>query len=105
MTFARRGREQGVDVIVVPGAGGALSNGKIRCADQTVGVQARFSFPIDLVFSKIAFKNNDGDISGRPQGPYTVKKRKPVAGKRNRWLYAWAINSFAFLVAAYRLTG
>jgi len=26
-----------------------------------------------------------GDMSGRPHGPYTVKKRKPVARSLNRW--------------------
>ena len=39
-------------------------------------------------------------MSGRPHGPYTVKKRNPVEGKPYRWLYAWLINSSAFLVAA-----
>ena len=28
----------------------------------------------------IAFINRQGAISGRPQGPYTVKKRTPVVG-------------------------
>ena len=44
-------------------------------------------------------------MSGRPQGPYTVKKRNPVVGTPNRWLYVWAISSVAFLVAAYMLSG
>ena len=44
-------------------------------------------------------------MSGRPQGPYTVKKRSPVVGIWNRLLYTWAISSFDFLLAAYRLSG
>ena len=44
-------------------------------------------------------------MSGRPHGPYTVKNRSPVLGMPYRWLYACAINSLAFFVAAYRLAG
>ncbi len=36
--------------------------------------------------STIAFVNSIGAWSGRPHGPYTVKKRRPVVGIRNRWL-------------------
>src|SRR5258707_13201877 len=39
-------------------------------------------------------------MSGRPHGPYTVKKRSPVDGMRKRGAYECAIASFAFLVAA-----
>ena len=31
--------------------------------------------------SQIARENSVGAMSGRPQGPYTVKKRKPVVGR------------------------
>ena len=39
-------------------------------------------------------------MSGRPQGPYTVKKRNPVVGIPNRLLYACAMSSVDFFVAA-----
>ena len=39
-------------------------------------------------------------MSGRPHGPYTVKKRRPVDGMPKRCAYECAITSFAFLVAA-----
>ena len=39
-------------------------------------------------------------MSGRPHGPYTVKKRSPVDGIAKRCAYACAIASFAFFVAA-----
>ena len=44
-------------------------------------------------------------MSGRPHGPYTVKNRSPVLGRRYKCAYECAINSFAFLVAAYNETG
>jgi hypothetical protein len=44
-------------------------------------------------------------MSGRPHGPYTVKKRNPVVGRPNAWLYVCAISSFAFFEAAYMLSG
>src|SRR5690606_1976391 len=44
-------------------------------------------------------------MSGRPHGPYTVKKRRPVLGMPYRWLYACAICALAFLVAAYSVSG
>ncbi len=39
-------------------------------------------------------------MSGRPQGPYTVKNRRPVTGSQYRCAYVCAISSLAFLVAA-----
>ena len=39
-------------------------------------------------------------MSGRPHGPYTVKKRSPVVGMPYRLLYACAMSSVAFFVAA-----
>lgn len=44
-------------------------------------------------------------MSGRPRGPYTVKKRRPATLRPYRWLYVWAISSQLFLVAAYGDTG
>ena len=44
-------------------------------------------------------------MSGLPHGPYTVKNLKPVQGNLNICEYEWAIASFDFFDAAYRLTG
>ena len=38
---------------------------------------------------------------GRPYGPYTVKKRRPVSLSPCRWWYTCAMFSFAFFVAPY----
>ena len=40
-------------------------------------------------------------MSGRPYGPYTVKKRRPVSLSPCRWWYTCAKFSFAFFVAPY----
>ena len=55
--------------------------------------------------ARIPRVNLNSAMSGRPHGPYTVKKRRPVTGKRNRCAYACAISSFPFFVAAYSETG
>ena len=39
-------------------------------------------------------------MSGRPHGPYTVKKRSPVHGSLKSDAYVCAISSLAFFVAA-----
>jgi len=39
-------------------------------------------------------------MSGRPQGPYTVKNLSPVIESPYMWLYVCAISSPAFFVAA-----
>merc|ERR1712087_1000023 len=44
-------------------------------------------------------------MSGRPQGPYTVKYLRPIMEMPKMWLYVCAIISLAFFVAAYRLAG
>ena len=44
-------------------------------------------------------------MSGRPQGPYTVKKRRPVLRTLYRLWYTCASSSFSFLVAAYSDAG
>ena len=45
------------------------------------------------------FVNMNNAISGRPNGPYTVKNRKPVVGRSYKFEYVCAISSLAFLVA------
>ena len=42
----------------------------------------RFNFPPARIF----LVKRKSDMSGRPQGPYTVKKRRPVVGTPKRWL-------------------
>ncbi|MNW13342.1 hypothetical protein D3C71_2112800 [compost metagenome] len=34
---------------------------------------------------RMASVNSHGAMSGRPHGPYTVKKRRPVTGSWYRW--------------------
>src|SRR5690606_23860211 len=55
--------------------------------------------------SRMFLVNRKSAMSGRPHGPYTVKNRNPVVGRRKRWLYVCAIISLAFLVAAYSVSG
>ena len=44
-------------------------------------------------------------MSGRPHGPYTVKKRRPVTDRLNSRWYVCAIASSVFFETAYRLAG
>ena len=44
--------------------------------------------------------NLKGAMSGRPRGPYTVKKRRPVVGRPYRCQKVYASSSQDFFVAA-----
>jgi hypothetical protein len=50
--------------------------------------------------ARMPLVNLKSAMSGRPHGPYTVKKRRPVIGMPKRWAYECAIASLAFFVAA-----
>ena len=41
---------------------------------------------VDDIVEGVARVNSITDMSGRPHGPYTVKKRRPVVGMPYRWL-------------------
>jgi UDP-glucose 4-epimerase len=55
--------------------------------------------------SSMFFTNEKYAMSGRPIGPYTVKKRRPTEWSLYRCQYTCAISSFSRLVAAYKDTG
>ena len=86
---------------LVPGSGvsdsycgfGAATRSVTRITPSTMSstkVKSRRMFPwLNTSIgrpSRMALVNRNSAMSGRPQGPYTVKKRSPVVGRPNRWL-------------------
>jgi hypothetical protein len=66
-------------------------------------VQSRSIFPWlktgISVPSTIARITRSGIMSGRPAGPYTLKKRSAVMGRAKRWVYVCAMISALRLLA------
>ena len=60
---------------------------------------------VDRLAGEDAFVNRNSAMSGRPHGPYTVKKRKPVTGNPYRLRVGVRHQLVAFFVAAYSVSG